>query len=195
MLEREEKSRLFNCALGRYRSRVASFSSPVSFFLWLQMTPWLATSHDATAKRVSVSTFFIHEWTFLRGFGLVGVPSWYYQPSSWYLFVFFSIMGFEKDSNLVHGWINVGNKKGNRLSDNKQTIGVDLNHSSSMEQAAFAFIAIHKQRHNYVYLFMYLSTIQTKSTQSSFRSSQALHVIVSLWWRIHWTSVEFSRIQ
>ena len=95
--------------------------------------------------------------------------------------LFFSIMGFEKYSNLVHGWINVGNKKGNRLSDNKQTIGVDLNHSSSMEQAAFAFIAIHKQRHNYVYLFMYLSTIQTKSTQSSCRSSQTLHVIVSLW--------------
>ena len=70
------------------------------------------------------------------------------------LVCFFSIMGFE--SNLVHGWINVGNKKGNRLSDNKQTIGVDLNHSSSMEQAASAFIAIHKQRHNYVYLFMYL---------------------------------------
>ena len=36
------------------------------FFLWLQMTPWLVTSHDATTSQLCLPPF-THEWTFLHG--------------------------------------------------------------------------------------------------------------------------------
>ena len=45
------------------------------FFLWLQMTPWLVTSHDATTGQLCLPPF-THEWTFLHGPTLAA--SWYH---------------------------------------------------------------------------------------------------------------------
>ena len=154
MLEREEKSRLF---------QLRAWSLPISCCLLFQpgVVLFMASNDSVTRHKpwchcqAGVCLHLFYPWMDIFARLRFGWCTRFVIPTILVVLVcFFSIMGFE--SNLVHGWINVGNKKGDRLSDNKQTIGVDLNHSSSMEQAASAFIAIHKQRHNYVYLFMYL---------------------------------------